>query len=124
MGDVTKFSITKGVDNTFVFTIKQDNSTLPLTILTGDTFSAKLVLLGDTPTETAFSIGTPSTGTYDALNGRISLVINTAASNLLIPDIGAKVDRYYARPTYKLIIDCVTVNNGNFIAKVDEVYVD
>ena len=122
--DVTKFTITKGVDNTFVFTIKQDNSTLPLTILTGDTFAAKLVLLGATPTETAFSIVTPLTGTTAATNGKIDLVINAAASNALISDVGDKVDRYYTRPTYKMIIDCVTANNGSFIAKVDEVHVD
>jgi hypothetical protein len=37
---------------------------------------------------------------------------------------GEKADRYYAKPTYKLVIECVTQNNGNFIAKVPLVYVD
>ena len=122
--DVTKFSITKGSDNMFSFTIKQDNSTLPLVILTGDTFSAKLVLLGPDPVETAFTIETPSTGTGNALNGKIELVMIKESIDDLVSEVGDKVDRYYAKPTYKLIIDCVTANNGIFTAKIDEVYVN
>lgn len=122
--DVTKFTITKGSENTFLFTIKQDNSTLPLVIVAGDTFSAKLILLGTNPSETVFAIPTPSTGSSDALNGKITLVIPSASTTSLVSEVGSKVDRYYPRPTYKLIIVCTTTNNGNFIAKVDEVYVD
>lgn len=123
--DVTKFSISKGSDNTFVFTIKQDNSTLPLTIVTADTFVAKLVSLDPESVESyTFHITTPLTDTPDAVNGKISLVILTAATTGLIKEIGSKVDRYYPKPTYKLILECVTANNGEFIAKVGEVYVD
>ena len=72
----------------------------------------------------------------DYANGKVELVLTaadtTSGSHEILPvDIyglitskGPKEDRYYLRPTYKLIITCVTENNGNFIAKVPEVYVD
>jgi hypothetical protein len=124
--DVTKFTISKGSDNTFIFTIKQDNSTLPLTIENGDTFFADLVALeGDAyapVTNKALVI-------EDAANGKISLTITAAETDdnsgtALVKEKGSKVDRYYLRPTYKLTLRCNTANNGNFIVKVPEVYVD
>ena len=129
--DVTKFVISKGSDNTFIFTIKKDNSTLPLTIVTSDTFVAKLSLLSDESTVFTYPITTPTTGSEDAINGRIALSIPAddthgagSDSTNLIKDVGNKVDRYYLRPSYKLTMECVTTGNGKFIAKVAEVYVD
>lgn len=120
--DVTKFTISKGSDNTFTFTIKQDNSTLPLSIEAGDTFFADLIALSDSSPYTAVT-NKPLT-VEDALNGKIMLVIPEADTVDLVTDKGAKVDRYYLRPTYKLILKCSTENNGDFIAKVAEVYID
>lgn len=120
--DVAKFVISKGSDNTFIFTIKQDNSTLPLTIEVGDTFSASLVTIGD---DVAYAAVTDKALTVDdAANGKVSLSIPAADTLALVTDKGPKVDRYYLRPTYKLTITCSTANNGDFIAKVPEVYVD
>jgi hypothetical protein len=125
--DVTKFTITKGSDNTFNFTIKQDNSTLPLTITESDTFFADLVQLSD---DTPY---TPVTNkalvVEDPANGKVSLTITAAETDnnagvALVKESGSKVDRYYLRPTYKLTLRCSTVNNGDFIVKVPEVYVD
>jgi hypothetical protein len=126
--DTNKFVISKGVNNNFTFTIKQDNSTLPLEIEVADTFLADLIPLGDA---FAFDGGMP-TDTFndivmvveDAPNGKISLAISESDTQWLVIDKGARVDRYYTRPTYKLVLKCNTVNNGNFIAKVPEVYVD
>jgi hypothetical protein len=126
--DVTKFVISKGVNNTFTFTIKQDNSTLPLAIEVSDTFVADLVPLGsDFNYDVEMPAGTfdnISMSVEDAANGKISLQISEADTQWLVADKGARVDRYYTRPTYKLVLKCNTVNNGNFIAKVPEVYVD
>lgn len=130
--DVTKFTISKGSDNTFIFTIKQDNSTLPLVIEAGDTFFADLVALnGNVP---YIPVTNKALTVEDAANGKVSLFITAAETNDeigdgigvigVVTDKGAKVDRYYLRPTYKLILTCVTANNGSFIAKVPEVYVD
>lgn len=118
--DSNKFTISKGVDNTFVFTIKQDNSTLPMVIEVGDTFTADLVLLETNTTVIADKALT----VVDAANGKVQLTYTEAEADTLVSEKGPKVDRYYLRPTYKLVIDCVTANNGEFIAKVPEVYVD
>jgi len=117
--DVAKFTITKGLDNTFVFTIKADGSTLPMEIVGGDTFTAHLVGLADNTT-----VLTKSLVITDALNGKVNLVITSAETDSLVSDKGTKSDRYYLRPVYKLVIECSTANNGDFIAKVPEVYVD
>lgn len=117
--DVAKFTITKGLDNTFVFTIKADGSTLPMTIEAGDTFNAQLVNLS-----TGVADVTKALTVTDGPSGKVSLVITSTETSTLESDKGSKTDRYYLRPVYKLIIDCSTTNNGDFIAKVPEVYVD
>lgn len=118
--DVAKFTISKDLDNTFVFTIKADGSTLPMEIVEGtDTFTALLVDL-----ETGTTVLTKSLSVDDALSGRVLLLVTAAETTGLVADKGSKTDRYYLRPVYKLVIDCTTVNNGAFLAKVPEVYVD
>jgi len=118
-----KFTITKGLDNTFLFTIKADGSTLPLELSPTDTFTADLVPLDPDDTTTGLSdinLLLPS----NLLSGKVSLTISEIQASDLVSDKGTKTDRYYLRPTYKLIIRCNTLNNGNFIAKVPEIYVD
>jgi len=118
--DVAKFTITKNLDNTFVFTIKADGSTLPMEIVeASDTFTASLIDLG-----TGVTSVTKALSVDNALGGKVSLVITAAETATLTGDKGSKTDRYYLRPAYKLVIDCVTTNNGSFLAKVPEVYVD
>lgn len=116
---VNKFTITKELDNTFIFTIKADGSSLPMKIEVGDTFNAKLVKLVDNSTVLSKSLSIE-----DALNGKVSLTISSGDTSSLAREVGDKVDRYYIKPLYKLIIDCNTENNGKFIAKIAEVYVD
>lgn len=116
---VTKFVITKGFSNEFVFTIKQDGSTLPITIEPSDTFTAVIKLLSTG--EVAASI--PLT-VESALNGKVKLVISSVVANGLISARGAEEDRFYAKPTYSLILDCKTAANGPFLAKVPYVYVE
>ncbi len=118
--DVAKFTITKAFDNTFVFTIKADGSTLPMVMDAGDTFNASLIsLLDGTP-----AITKALTKDADLNSGKVYLTITTAEAAPLLGERGDKVDRYYLKPTYKLLIDCSTLNNGDFIAKVPEIYVD
>ena len=115
-----KFVITKGVDNNFVFTIKQDGSTLPMELDPTDTFEVSLVQL-----DTNSAVLTKS-AVLDSnlLSGKIHVIITEAEAASLTSERGAKVDRFYLKPTYKLIIDATTVNNGSFIAKIPEIYVD
>lgn len=121
--DVAKFTITKGVENTFVFTIKADGSTLPMEITSTDSFVADLIPLDPLDTVTGISnlvLSLPD----NLLSGKVTLVIPASSTADLVKDMGDKADRYYLRPVYKLVIKCTTQNNGNFIAKVPEVYVD
>ena len=116
---VGRFTITKKVDNTFNFTIKADGSTLPMEIKANDYFTAKLMKLSDN----TVVIEKPLI-TVHRLSGKVSLVITEEEAVQLESEKGDKVDKYYPKPMYKLVIECVTEVNGNFIAKVGEVYVD
>lgn len=115
-----KFVITKGVDNAFVLTIKQDGTTLPMELNPSDTFLVSLVNL-----ETGV-IESEKNATLDSnlLSGKIHFTVTELEADNLVADKGSKADRYYLKPTYKLVIECNTVNNGKFIAKIPEVYVD
>jgi len=125
--DSNKFVINKGMNNEFIITIKQNNSTLPMVIEDTDTFIAKLynletkelviVVTGDATDNGQITV-------HDAANGQILIVLNNTAANELVSERGDKIDRYYLKPTYRLAIDCDTVNNGNFVAKIAEVYVE
>lgn len=114
------FVITKGSDNNFTFTIKQDGSTLPMELTNSDTFTAKLVTLDGQTT----AISKSMTLDTNLLSGKVHLTITSSEANSLISSRGTEVDRYYLRPTYKLVIEASTANNGDFLAKVNEVYVD
>ena len=116
---VTKFVITKGLSNEFVFTIKQDGSTLPITINPSDTFTAVIKLLSTGAVAASIPLTVES-----APNGKVKLVISSTVTNSLISSRGAEEDRYYPRPTYSLVLDCKTVANGPFLAKVPYVYVE
>jgi len=113
------FVITKGFDNIFDFTVKANNSTLPITIDPTDTFSAKLIKLDDGTVAL-----TKTLQPVDVNSGMVRLTITTTETQTLVSEKGDKVDNYYLKPTYKLILDCNTVANGAFITKVDNVYVD
>lgn len=118
MSCIDRFTITKEIDNEFILTIKQTGTTLPMEILQGDTFVTTLVALdGSTTLQVATTI-------LDTLNGKIQLSISSVEASALVSKKGDAVDLYYTLPTYKLIIDCNTVNNGKFIAKIPFVYVD
>jgi hypothetical protein len=108
------------LDNNFEFTIKAQGSTLPMVIVDpGDTFQATLIDLSDGSTAL-----TKALVITNAAGGKVSLTITSVEVSGLTGEKGSKTDRYYLRPTYKLVIDCSTTNNGDFIAKVPEIYVD
>ena len=98
--------------------------------LTGtvDTFDAKLITLETG--EIVLELGAIATVNgskltiKDATSGRIELLLTEADIAELIVDKGPKVDRYYARPSYKMVIECNTINNGEFLATIPYVYVE
>lgn len=117
--DTSKFVINKGMSNEFIITIKQNDSTLPMVIDNTDTFVAKLFELESN----TLKITTNAT-VNDAANGQIMITLSESEVDGLIAERGDKVDGYYLIPTYRLAIDCNTVNNGRFVAKISEVYVE
>lgn len=112
--------ITKEVDNHFTFTVKADSSTLPMELVSSDTFTAKLINLESGIVELEKQLTKDS----NLLSGKVHMLITEAEADGLVSEKGGKVDRWYLKPTYKLVIECDTQNNGEFTAKVNEVYVD
>ena len=84
-----------------------------------DSFYATLTKLSDDTVALAKAMIIES-----AINGKIKLLISTAEADALVSEKGDSVDFYYTKPTYKLVIDCNTLNNGKFLAKIPFVYVE
>lgn len=116
-----KFVITKGKENTFIFTIKADSSTKALELTGTDTFYADLRKLED---DSEVITNKQMAPVGDLIEGRIQLVLTAVETANLESLKGRGVDRYYLKPVYRLILRCSTAGNGNFIAKVCNVYVD
>jgi hypothetical protein len=117
----SKFTITRGIDNTFVFTIKGDNTTLPMDIA-GWTFTGYLYLLSSSFTSPAITEELDNDS--NTSSGRTTLKLTADKVANLVSLKGSEVDRYYVKPSYKLVIRGVKPNENDIVAKVDEVYVD
>lgn len=116
---VNKFTITRGVDNEFFFTVKANGSLLPLVIEPSDTFNVKLVRLSDNTTADINRL----LEVVDAPNGKLRFFVSSGESLSLLSERGQKEDRYYLIPVYKLLIEANTVNEGSFVAQLGRVYV-
>ena len=116
---VNRFTITRGVDNEFFFTVKANGSLLPLVIKPSDKFNVKLVRLSDNTTADINRL----LEVVDAPNGKLRFFVSSGESLSLLSERGQKEDGYYLKPVYKLLIEAVTVNNGSFIAQLGKVYV-
>lgn len=116
---MSKFVITKGTSNEFIITIKQNGTTLPMAIKPTDTFVARLLSIKD-----GSKVATFTTNIINAQNGKIKLALDSTTVGALQIERGDRADYYYSKPLYKLVIDCDTVNNGKFVAKVHKVYVE
>ena len=126
MSDTTKFVITKGIANEYYITIKQDDSTLPMVIEPADTFEVKIFKLKDSALVATIGMIAGTDGqvsVYDDANGKLKIVLSDALVTALVMERGDRADYYYSKPIYRLVIDASTVNNGDFIATIDKVYV-
>ena len=126
MSDTTKFVITKGIANEYYITIKQDDSTLPMVVEPTDTFEVKIFKLKDSALVATIGMIAGADGqvsVYDDVNGKLKIVLSDALVTALVMERGDRADYYYSKPIYRLVIDASTVNNGDFIATIDKVYV-
>lgn len=114
-----RFTITKGIENTFDFIIKSDGNTTPIEVAATDSVTAifKDLETGETLLSKSLTVGAN-------LEGRVTLVLTEPEVELFKPLRGSRADRFYLKPVYSLILDSDTAANGKFIAKVDWVYVD
>ncbi len=122
-----KFVINKSMSNEFIITIKQNDSTLPMAIDPIDTFTVNFYNLETQELE--FTVGMTETADgqvviHSNINGQILITLTAIAVGGLLTERGDKVDKYYLKPTYRMAIDCNTVNNGKFVAKIDSVYIE
>lgn len=119
------FTINKDIQNEFIFTIKQNDSLLPMIIDLSDTFSFKIYDLDTDELFKEVNMISSQDGIitiFDAANGQIKVVLNS--DPLFRKERGSKEDKYYLKPTYRILIEGTTVNNGLISAKVPFVYVE
>ena len=125
---VKNFTINRGLKNEFIMTIKQNDSLLPMVIEYSDTFKLTMFNRDTEAVEAMLDMDDTKVDGYISIhnnaNGQIKIVMNPALSSKLEKERGPKEDRYYLRPTYRLSIECNTLNNGNFVAKIENVYID
>ena len=92
-------------------TVKFMNSATMLCIASAGTI---IELIPDDPLEDPL--------TY--LNGMIGVTIPSTVTTLMVSERGDKVDGYYLKPTYQMIIDLVfTDDTPNRVVMLDKVYV-
>lgn len=84
-----------------------------------DTFVAKLYNLSDDSEVLSKAMTLDS----NLLTGVVHLSLTPTDTSTLVSEKGDKVDRYYTKPMYRLVVICNTTNNGKFNAKVNLVYV-
>ena len=125
---VTNFTINKGLTNEFILTIKQNDTLLPMIIELTDTFKLMLINLDTDQVESTIDMDNSNPDgyidVYDDANGQIRVTMNPILTNRLEKERGPKEDRYYLKPTYRMSIECNTENNGNFVIKLKNIYVD
>ena len=125
---IKNFTINKGLKNEFTLTIKQNDSLLPMVIEYSDTFKVMLINRDTDQVEFTLDMDSSKANGYvavsDNANGQLKITMNSVMTSMLEKEKGPKEERYYLKPTYKLLIDCLTLNNGLFVAKIENVYVD
>lgn len=125
---VSNFTINKGLTNEFILTIKQNDTLLPMIIEYSDTFKLLLINLDTDQIESTIDMdNTKADGfidVYDDANGQIRVTMNPMLTDRLEKERGPKEDRYYLKPTYRMSIECNTMNNGNFVIKLKNISVD
>ena len=91
-----------------------------------DTFEVKIFKLADHSLVATVGMTAGTNGqisVYDANNGKLKIVMSDELVMSLVAERGDRADYYYSKPMYRLLIDASTVNNGDFIATIDKVYV-
>ena len=124
---MVKFIINRDMDNEYIITIKANGSTLGMQIEPTDTFEVRLYRKCSDELVTTINMIEDANGVvdvYEAINGKIRILLKQTLANTLVASKGDKVDGCYPKSEYRISIICDTANNGKFTAKLANVYVE
>lgn len=124
---IARVTLYNGIDNIFDLVIKKNKIALPLELTATDTFKVHLIDLATKATVTTLTETDTADGNVtitDLINGKITILIKPALVATLKSLRGSQADNYYVRPTYKLLIEADTANQGKFITTLDRVGVN
>ena len=124
---MVKFIINRDMDNEYIITIKANGSTLGMQIEPTDTFEVRLYRKCSDELVTTINMIEDANGVvdvYEAINGKIRILLKQTLANTLVASKGDKVDGCYPKSEYRISVICDTVNNGKFTAKLANVYVE
>ena len=119
---MSNFTINKGMANEFIITIKKNDTILPIIISPTDTFKLYLYKLSNNALIETLELGS-GIEVYDDANGQIKITMDQVLVDSLEIARGDRSDYYYEKPMYRIAIECNTVDNGKFVAKVNKVYI-
>jgi hypothetical protein len=114
------FKISKSLSNYYTVTINKQGTNEPMVLDSGDTFVGHLFKLDTDIKDDVVGINISKRLPFE--EGKINIEVTDTGH--LISERGTKADRYYLKPTYRMVIECDTANNGKFSVRVDNVYVE
>lgn len=124
---IARVTLYNGIDNIFDLVIKKNKIALPLELTATDTFKVHLIDLATKANVTTLTETDTADGNVtitDLINGKITILIKPELVATLKSLRGSQADNYYVRPTYKLLVEADTANQGKFITTLDRVGVN
>ena len=120
------FSINKGIDNEFIFSIKKQHEILPLTLDDSDTFEMRIIRLSTRDVVSIINQVENDDGViefFDKPNGQILVKLNASMTSTLESEFGDRADRYYSKPMYEILVIGNSLVDGAIQFRIPEVYV-
>lgn len=124
---IARVTLYNGIDNIFDLVIKKNKIALPLELTATDTFKVHLIDLATKANVTTLTETDTADGNVtitDLINGKITILIKPELVATLKSLRGSQADNYYVRPTYKLLVEADTANQGKFITTLNRVGVN
>lgn len=124
---IARVTLYNSIDNIFDLVIKKNKIALPLELTATDTFKVHLIDLAtkaNVTTLTEIDTADGNVAITDLINGKITILIKPELVATLKSLRGSQADNYYVRPTYKLLVEADTANQGKFITTLDRVGVN
>ena len=124
--DEDVFSINKGIDNEFIFSIKKQHEILPLTLDDSDTFEMRIIRLSTRDVVSIINQVETNDGViefFDKPNGQILVKLKGSFTSKLESEFGDRADRYYSKPMYEILVVGNSLLDGAIQFRIPEVYV-